>query len=683
MTTPPSQSRRHAALPLSPNLRHLLDVLPPTDRFHAVRHLHDAVPLPPHSSSRLHNFIKIYTLIKTEPREPPTRFPHIPLPIPKATKMQTRSQTAHNPNPNQPPPTTPPPTSRQPLTDSTHASQADRHLHTTSRSSHQPRHSPTTIPDTNTSSATNATISTTTPSNVAPHPLQTIHPTTSHTQHQHSSSNSTTTHRRHSVPTDVNTPTFKSPENTLKHPSTTRHHNSNKSHSRSSATVSYPDITPPTDNHSSTLDAILRHTPRKHSSTVQSTTHIQPNPLDFSSHNYSTPTHSPRKHSITMAPTNPFQPDATPATFDDIIHETHTSTVTAAELRQFPTIPDNQLNERLVRNLLDRLVTLYSQDSSREIPCREATCIRKLSSSFHWRKLTTWLRSYLDKSIHLTFPRSEYWARLYDFYHPYCFTPRPEQLDLATALSRISDRLTPENNLPPQHTRPSRYRPFPYPNSQRPNQQFTPRPPYSPSPSYTTSRPFNNYTYTLPNTNYPTFPPPRPPINIPITPNHLRPPHHTYNHSPTTQHFPNQYNHSFTPRSTTTHSNRPYFPQRHPGYTQPPRPPNQPNFRSPPINRHFRNTQFQQLDTETPFPHSYYTEPIPPPDPIIDTNSPFYTSQYIETPSPPSPPDYCSSNPTHEQPLFDHTNEYTEDTSPYPPFDLSMLPSPPDTPTPF
>ena len=199
----------------------------------------------------------------------------------------------------------------------------------------------------------------------------------------------------------------------------TQQQSSKHSHTRPPVTASYPDLTPLDDINTPTLDAILRHTPRQQPTATHAPKHIQQNTLDFSSQHYSTPTNSPRKHSTTMAPSNPFQPDTTPATFDDITHETNTSTIPLAELRQFPTIPDNQLTERLVRNLLDRLVTLYNQDSSREIPCREATCIRKLSSSFHWRKLTTWLYSYLDKSIHLTFPRSEYWARLYDFYHPY------------------------------------------------------------------------------------------------------------------------------------------------------------------------------------------------------------------------------------------------------------------------
>ena len=134
--------------------------------------------------------------------------------------------------------------------------------------------------------------------------------------------------------------------------------------------------------------------------------------------------------------------------------------------------------------------------------------------------------------------------------------------------------------------------------------------------------------------NYPNSPPSRTSFPIPTHPNHIRPPHHSYTNSPPPQHSPNQYSHSLTPRANITHSNRPYFPQRHPAYTHHTRPADQHNSRSPSVNRHFRNTHIQQLDTETPLPPHYYTEHTLCSDPTVDPSPAPYTSHYFETPLP-------------------------------------------------
>ena len=108
MTTPFHRTRTHAPLTLTPTLRHLLDTLSPTDRFHIVRYLNDATPLPLRSSASLRNFFTIYTLLKKESQEPQTTTAHLPLLISTHPKMQTRSQTTNNHTSNQTPSTTPP-----------------------------------------------------------------------------------------------------------------------------------------------------------------------------------------------------------------------------------------------------------------------------------------------------------------------------------------------------------------------------------------------------------------------------------------------------------------------------------------------------------------------------------------------------------------------------------------------
>ena len=674
MTTSNHRSRTRLHLALTPPLRHFLDTLPSTDRFHAVRHINDATPLPLPSSTRLQTFIHLYKLIKNEQNDPSAPPLHLPLPIPKHPKMQTRSQTTNNTATNQPPPTTPPPTSR-PLP----PEHNEPNPPTTSRPSHYTRQpAPLAANADSTQSLT-----TPTPSQPSSQPHHT-NPTASHTHHQRSSSITATNSRRHSVPTDAHTPTFTSPENTLKHPTHHRHQTSKHTQSRVCVTTSYPNITPPDDLTPSTLDAILRHTPRRQSNTAPLPKHTHHPPLDYSSHHYSTPTHSPSKQSTTMAPTNPFQPDVTPATFDDIIHETYTSTISAAELRQFPTIPDHQLNERLVRNLLDRLVTLYSQDSTRDIPCREATCIRKLSSSFNWRKLATWLRSYLDKSIHLSYPRSEYWTRLYDFYHPYCFTPRPEQLDLATALSRISDRLAPDTTPIHPPNRPLRYRP-PYTNPpNRPNHSYTLRNQYTSHPQYSSQPPLNHYIQPPPSTYASNPPPVRPPFNNTTYPNpsqhsynsHIRPqPHHPYN-------TPQQ--HFYTPRTHTSHSSRsPSNPwQNH----QSPTARFQPQHNSSPPSRPprpFRHTYTHSLEPNANFtsytPHANTLSPddsYPPPHFS-------YTSDYDDNPTHNPLSNDATDSHQYDPYSYDYPYQPTDDTHSYSSVDSPPQLSPPDTPPPF
>ena len=209
MTTPNHRSRTRLHLALTPPLRHFLDTLPPTDRFHAVRHLNDATPLPPPSSARLRTFIHIYKLIKDEPNAPSTPLPHLPLPIPKHPKMQTRSQTANNTTTNQSPPTTPPLTSRPP-----HPEHNDPNPSTTSRSSHHTQQPAPSSTNAEPSQQLTTPIPTFTSSQPSSQPHQT-HPTAPQTHHHRSSSTTTTSNQRHSVPIDVHTPTFKSPENTL------------------------------------------------------------------------------------------------------------------------------------------------------------------------------------------------------------------------------------------------------------------------------------------------------------------------------------------------------------------------------------------------------------------------------------------------------------------------------------
>ena len=141
-------------------------------------------------------------------------------------------------------------------------------------------------------------------------------------------------------------------------------------------------------------------------------------------------------------PPDILQPDPTHITTDKIQRETHTSGILRTEFTNFPRIPDYQLNERLVTSLLEHLAQQLSIDSAHTSNCREAQCIRNLRTSFHWRRLALWLRTYTDKSIHLSYPRTEYWTRLYDTNVHYCHHQQPEQLDLATALQRLTQNLT-------------------------------------------------------------------------------------------------------------------------------------------------------------------------------------------------------------------------------------------------
>ena len=158
-------------------------------------------------------------------------------------------------------------------------------------------------------------------------------------------------------------------------------------------------------------------------------------------------------HSV--SPPTPFdilQPDPSHITTDEIQHETHTSGILRTEFTNFPRIPDNQLTERLVTSLLERIAKQLSIDSSHNQNCREAQCIRMLRTSFHWRRLALWLRTYTDKSIHLSYPRTEYWTRLYDQNVHYCHQQQPEQLDLATALQRLTQNLTRSSLSPSSST---------------------------------------------------------------------------------------------------------------------------------------------------------------------------------------------------------------------------------------
>ena len=99
------------------------------------------------------------------------------------------------------------------------------------------------------------------------------------------------------------------------------------------------------------------------------------------------PLHNSHQSLLPTPTTDILQPDPTHITTDEIQRETHTSGILRTEFLNFPRIPDNQLTERLVTSLLERLAKQLSVDSSHSQNCREAQCIRTLRSSFHWRRL--------------------------------------------------------------------------------------------------------------------------------------------------------------------------------------------------------------------------------------------------------------------------------------------------------
>ena len=109
-----------------------------------------------------------------------------------------------------------------------------------------------------------------------------------------------------------------------------------------------------------------------------------------------------------MAMTEIFQPDPTHITTEKIQQEADTSGILRAEFNNFPRIPNNQLNERLVSSLLEHIAKQLARDSTHIQNCREAECIRALRNAFYWHRLALWLRTYTDKSIRLSYARTEY-----------------------------------------------------------------------------------------------------------------------------------------------------------------------------------------------------------------------------------------------------------------------------------
>ena len=231
--------------------------------------------------------------------------------------------------------------------------------------------------------------------------------------------------------------------------------------------------------------------------------------------------HVRNTHPNTMANTDMLQPDPTHISTDEIQQEADTSGILRTEFNNFPRIPNNQLNERLVLSLLERIATQLAKDSSHTQNCREAECIRTLRNAFNWRRLALWLRTYTDKSIRLSYPRTEYWTRLYDTNVHYCHQQQPEQLDLATAIQRLTNATqrppTTQPSVPHYNNQrtityqPSFNRPF-QPNIQhRPTITFNPYRPHSNiPPSYNTAR----QPFSSPRPQYTTFRPPFRPNNI-------------------------------------------------------------------------------------------------------------------------------------------------------------------------
>ena len=214
------------------------------------------------------------------------------------------------------------------------------------------------------------------------------------------------------------------------------------------------------------------------------------------------------------------QPDPTHITTDEIQRETHTSGILRTEFTNFPRIPDHQLNERLVTSLLERLAQQLSIDSAHTSNCREAQCIRNLRTSFHWRRLALWLRTYTDKSIHLSYPRTEYWTRLYDTNVHYCHHQQPEQLDLATALQRLTQNLTRQQRSPPLLPTPSRS-PNSNPSPFFPSSSYSRFPFHSPPSMPSTFSRFSHSSSPPYSSFRPSFRPPPPNNRAPFRSPHL------------------------------------------------------------------------------------------------------------------------------------------------------------------
>ena len=349
-------------------------------------------------------------------------------------------------------------------------------------------------------------------------------------------------------------------------------------------------------------------------------------------------------HSVNQPTTfDILQPDPSHITTDEIQHETHTSGILRTEFNNFPRIPDNQLTERLVTSLLERLAKQLSIDSTHSQNCREAQCIRMLRTSFNWRRLALWLRTYTDKSIHLSYSRTEYWTRLYDQNVHYCHQQQPEQLDLATALQRLTQNLTRNRPQPP-------LLPTPFP---RPPPSYPPRFSYSPrftTPSYLSSpRPSPSSFYHHPSSRpFSHHPSPRPfPRPSPYgSPNSSRYPPS----SPPSTHSRPSPSFFSSPSRSPFSSNSP-FPQ----HTTRPSPSSrfQPSHSFP--SRRPIHSSFSDVSAAPELHHSY-TDSSPHP---LHLDSHLSTSNHDQFSFSDSHPSPSSHTPYNMETSFDHDSSFS------------------------
>ena len=483
------------------------------------------------------------------------------------------------------------------------------------------------------------------------------------------------------IPSTLNLP---SPAPFVSSSSTMAPFPSTPSHIPSSASTE-PYTFPPIHSTSSSLPPVTSNHPFTPITPNYPTSHSPPSLLPF---------HPPPPPLVPSSLPDTLQPDPTHITTDEIQRETHTSGILRTEFTNFPRIPDNQLTERLVTSLLERLAKQLSIDSSHAQNCREAQCIRMLRTSFHWRRLALWLRTYTDKSIHLSYPRTEYWTRLYDSNVHYCHQQQPEQLDLATALQRLTQNLSrPHPNHPPllpnPSSRPPLFPPRHYPSFRTSDFYYSkpPRPTYPPFHSYSHPR-FLTRTPPFSPRPLPRYPPfsHAPPVYTSRSPPSLRP-----SLSPP---FRPTYSSSPPPRSFSSHPSNQSF-SRPPSFPSNARPPYSSSFRPSPHPSSNLHTTFSfdspsdpcdpsfhttELPSHSPPPHSESFSPpphsdsfSPPPDsffPSSDSSiSPDYMHDHdpltwLHSPDMPSP--YCYDSYYHDFIYSPHTYLHDSFSSPVP-----------------
>ena len=434
------------------------------------------------------------------------------------------------------------------------------YLTTTMSSATSPTHA---ITKSSTSYTTNT--SNTYNNNPQPPSKQNNQPTTTTTSHNQHTTQPYIPHHRRSPTSHIqaNHPSHLSPytPTSLEHHINPNHTSNDQHHlSHHSPPFFTLDATHPTHRNASLFNTMPMHNPTINEK-LQPPINRTDTPL--------TAVHTRNTHSTTMANTDMLQPDPTHISTDEIQQEADTSGILRTEFNNFPRIPNNQLNERLVLSLLERIATQLARDSSHTQNCREAECIRTLRNAFNWRRLALWLRTYTDKSIRLSYPRTEYWTRLYDTNVHYCHQQQPEQLDLATAIQRLTNAtqrtpatqsFTPHyNNQRTGAYQPSFNRPFQPTIHQRPTITYNPYRTNSniPPPYNTFRQPFSS-----PRPQYATS---RSPFRPQQQPQPYRPPTHSFQSSPPQQrsppfnHNPNQSSRPFNYRPPFHRPNRPPF----------------------------------------------------------------------------------------------------------------------------